>query len=421
MQRIDLQEYQQSEPLPLSAIERDTLRAVVGSLSVERADIDGPLPMYRLTAGSTVGAVDIGDPSVLIRPKIGIPKLLSMACYATGAFKPQEIRTFAFEEERALPDTLALSLVSAARRAFSRGLLHGYRRREEALQTVRGRIMFAEQLRRRYGVPVPIEVRYEEFTDDILANRLVKAAAIRLSSMRLRSPRAIRGLRWIAGVLGNVSVVEYPRTAMPSVTFDRLNLHYRDVVELSRLILRYGAFEARRGVVRASGFLMDMNVVFQEFVIQALRDSLGVSSGVLRSEESVAFDEDRRVFLRPDLSWWDGQTCTFVGDAKYKNLTGRRLPVGDLYQLLAYATALDLPGGLLVYAEDEADTGTFDVVNSGKRLEIAALDLSGNLEDVLVSVDRVARKVVALRGESFNQAAENPGEAIALVEPTPTG
>jgi len=405
MRRIDLQEYQQSEPVPLSGIERDTLREVVDSLSVDREDMDGPQPMYRLTAGSTVGAMDIGELSVLIRPKIGIPKLLWMACYATGAFRPQEIRTFDFEEERALPDTLALALTSAARRAFSRGLLHGYRRREEALQTVRGRIRFAEQLRRRYGVPVPIEVRYEEFTDDILANRLVKAAAVRLSSMRLRSSRAIRGIRWVAGVLGNVSEVEYPQAAVPELAFDRLNLHYRDVVELSRLILRHGAFEARRGVIRASGFLMDMNVVFQEFVIQALRDSLGVSSRVLRSEENVAFDQGRKVILRPDLSWWDDRTCTFVGDAKYKNLTGRRVPVGDLYQLLAYATALDLPGGLLVYAEDETDTGTFDVVNSGKRLEVAALDLSGALEDVLVSADEVAQKVNALYEDALRGSA----------------
>ena len=397
MRRIDLQEYRQSEPLPLSVTERDTLRAVVDSLRVDRDDTDGPQPMYRLTAGSTVGAVDIGDLSVLIRPKVGIPKLLSMACYATGAFKPEEIRTFDFKEERAFPDTLAISLVSTARRAFSRGLLHGYRRREEALQTVRGRIRFTEQLRRRYGVPLPIEVRYDEFTDDIPANRLVKAAAVRLSGMRLRSPRAIRGLRWIVGIMGNVASTEYPRTAVPGVVFDRLNLHYRDVVELSRLILRHGTFEARRGVFRASGFLMDMNRVFQEFVIQALRDSLGVSNRILRSEESVAFDQGRKVLLRPDISWWDGRTCTFVGDAKYKNLTGRRVPVGDLYQLLAYATALDLPGGLLIYAEGEADAGTFDVVNSGKRLEVAALDLSGTLEEVLVSVEGVLGVIGGLR------------------------
>ena len=59
--------------------------------------------------------------------------------------------------------------------------------------------------------------------------------------------------------------------------------------------------------------------------------------------------------LAPDLTWWDGPTCTFVGDAKYKNVSGERVPNADLYQLLAYATALDLPGGLLAYARGEAD------------------------------------------------------------------
>ena len=48
--------------------------------------------------------------------------------------------------------------------------------------------------------------------------------------------------------------------------------------------------------------------------------------------------------LAPDLSWWDGPTCTFVGDAKYKNITGERVPNADLYQLLAYATALEPAG-----------------------------------------------------------------------------
>ena len=42
--------------------------------------------------------------------------------------------------------------------------------------------------------------------------------------------------------------------------FDRLNEHYRHVVGLSRLILRHSAFESHRGKVRATGFLMDMNV-----------------------------------------------------------------------------------------------------------------------------------------------------------------
>ena len=254
----DLEEYEPSTPVRLSVAERDALRAIP-SLAVERADIEDSRAAYILKPSSTVGAVEIGDLSVLIRPKIPIPQLLSLACYAMGVFKTQETRLFDFEEEEALPDTLALALISTARRAFGRGLLHGYLTEEEALYTVRGRIMFAEQIRRRFGIPLPIEVRYDEFTDDILENQLVKAAAARLGRMRLRSRDARVGLGRTAAILDNVSAVEFPPNNVPEVPFDRLNEHYRGVVGLSRLILRHSAFESGRGRVRAAGFLMDMN------------------------------------------------------------------------------------------------------------------------------------------------------------------
>ena len=46
-----------------------------------------------------------------------------------------------------------------------------------------------------------------------------------------------------------------------------------------------GAFESERGGIRASGFLMDMNVVFQEFVTTALREQLRDAPGLLRSDK----------------------------------------------------------------------------------------------------------------------------------------
>ena len=156
-------------------------------------------------------------------------------------------------------------------------MLHGYLVHEEALQTVCGRIRFNDQIRRRFGIPLPVEVRYDEFTDDIEENRLVKAAVGRLGRTRLRSQKARTGLGWAWAMLDNVSMVDYRPKDVPEVKFDRLNEHYRQVVALAQLILRHGAFESGRGEVRAQGFLMDMNVVFQEFVTVALREALGVT------------------------------------------------------------------------------------------------------------------------------------------------
>ena len=134
----------------------------------------------------------------------------------------------------------------------------------------------------------------------------------------------------------------------------------------------------------------------------ALRETLGVSEHTFRERTISSLDEGGEVRLRPDLTWWDGAFCVFVGDAKYKNLTGEHVPNSDLYQLLAYTTALDLPGGLLVYAQGEATTETYNVRHLGKRLETAALDLSGTLDDVLVRVRGIAQKVAALRDDARN-------------------
>ncbi len=405
MPRIDLQEHQPSKPYPLSAAELQTLLGEAKALDLSVTPIPGESSAYTLKSGSTVGAIEVGDLSVLIRPKIGIPQLLSLACYAIGNVRFRK-DDFDFPDEYALPDVLALALASHARRAFSRGLIHGYRTEEETLYTVRGRIRFDEQIRRRFGVPLPVELRYDEFTEDVLANRLVKAAAYRLGRFHLRAPQTRRGLGWIAGMLDNVSAVEFPPGSVPEVTFDRLNEHYRGVVELSRLILRHSAFKSERGQVRASGFLVDMNVLFQEFLTVALREALGVSADTLCSDKElkdrrrIYLDKTSRVKLEPDLTWWDGSSCVFVGDAKYKNITGERVPNGDLYQLLAYTTALDLPVGLLVYAAGEADVATYVVRCSNKRLDVVALDLSGTLDQALSRVEGLADKVRKLRDET---------------------
>ena len=403
MRTINLTEWLPSEPLALSSDELATLLHLRDDLHLTIEPGGGSEGEYILRPGSTIGALDLGDLSVVIRAKLPIGRVLYLASWAMGAVDFREER-FRFDDQSSLVEALVPALTHAARRAFARGLLHGYRSEEESLTTVRGRIRVDEQIRRRFGVPIPVEVRYDDFTDDVLANRLVKAAAHRLGQLRLRSPRSRRDLGAVAATLDNVSLVEFPTNAVPEVKFDRLNEHYREVVTLARLILRHTSIEAARGRVRANGFLMDMNRVFEEFVTRALREELGLSERTFRSDNRlppIHLDEAEHVRLKPDLSWWDGSTCTFVGDAKYKRVTNDRVPNADLYQLLAYTTALDLPGGLLIYAKGEADKVVHRVRHAGKQLEVATLDLSGSIDSLRDEIGKLAERVRALRRSSL--------------------
>lgn len=396
MRNLDLREWTPTEePVALSVRERDRLKPLLASIEPARGTSDA----YYLRPGSTIGALEIGDLSVAIEPKLTIGRVLYLAAYAMGVDFREE--RFDYVRQPTLVEALVPALTRAARRAFARGLLHGYRTEEEALHTVRGRFRVADQIRRRFGVPLPVEVRYDDFTDDVLANRLVKAAADRLGKLRIRSAQSRLDLAWVAATLDNVGLVEFPPNAVPEVKFDRLNEHYREVVTLARLILRHTSFEAARGAVRANGFLMDMNDVFQEFVTRALREELRLPEPTFPSDrklpKKIFLDQDGQVNLRPDLSWWDGLTCTFVGDAKYKRVKHAHVPNADLYQLLAYTTALDLPGGLLIYAEGETNDVVHGVRHAGKQLEIATLDLSGNIDSLRSEIGRLAERVRALR------------------------
>jgi len=381
-------------------------------LTIEAA----PDGFYTLKPGSIVGALDLdGGLSLYIKPKVTIQRLLYLALYAAGDVELRE-ESFRFERVKnpTLADLLALALGRAAGRAFRQGLWQGYRVEEEALHTVRGRIMVAEQIRRRFDMPLPVEVRYDEYTEDVLANRLIKAAARLLRGMRLNDSQAREGLRHIDATLENVTPVRYPSHNVPKVDFNRLNEHYREAVAIARLVLLHWFHEASRGETPVPGFLMDMTVVFQQFVTRALREALGESERTLRSDDKPVgtLDKGGKVNLKPDFSLWKGDECTFVGDVKYKDIESSYknrlwdIPSADLYQALAYATALGLPGALLVYAKGRRDRKpppSYHVKCAGKRLEVVTVDLDGEIAAIDKSIEDIAKRVRRLRDEGREQ------------------
>ena len=409
--RIDLTEHETSGHIPLTVAERDALSDE--SFGINITPVKGKENVYTLRPGSIVGALDLDGLSLYIEPKVTIQRLLYLASYAMGAVDLRK-EHFDFEREGNVADELAWRLGRAAADAFARGLWHDYRVEEEALHTVRGRIMVAEQIRRRFDMPLPVEVRYDEYTEDVLANRLIKAAARLLRGMRLSDARAREGLRHIDATLANVSPVRYPPHDVPEVKFTRLNDHYRDAVAIARLVLRYWFHEAARDEngVRVPGFLMDMNVVFQQFVTRKLREVMGASENTLRSDKKMprtihlavnAVNEERKkeFLLKPDLSWWDGGDYgyTFVGDAKYKRIDDRAVQNADIYQALAYATAFNLPGAVLAYAKGEAEPASYHVCHADKRIEVVAVDLEGDIDAIDQSIKALAERVRCLRAE----------------------
>src|SRR5690606_26659703 len=148
-------------------------------------------------------------------------------------------------------------------------------------------------------------VRYDEHDEDVLENRLLLAAARALLRVRSAAPAHPR-LRRIMAALDDVSLVTFPRP-VPEVTWTRLNLRYRPAVELARLVLASEGVDLDRGAREAFGLTLDMNVVFEGFVVRAIGDALAAFGGRPSSQDAGwRLDEAGMVVLRPDLLWYDG-------------------------------------------------------------------------------------------------------------------
>jgi len=411
MRREYLREHELRERLPLSPTERDGLIRLLRGAQVTPSP--GGEGLYDVRPGSYVGALALGDElQVVVRPKFRVAEVMFLISYAidpsawADPLSQWRDELVGLKRDADLYEAIIPSFLRHLNKALARGVLQGYRVEEDALLTVRGRIRFDDQIRRRLGIPVPIEVSYDEFTEDIELNRILRAAVARVARLPLRRHEHRGGLRAVDTALERVSVVEYDRA--PRVPpFTRLNEHYRGAVELACVILDGSTFDLRPGGVASHSFLIDMNRVFERFALVALREALQLDPRVFPAGASGRqLHLDTRVppviDLQPDISWWefDGRP-SFVGDLKYKRTQVDEVKHPDIYQLLAYTTAMNLPAGLLIYAAGEADSGTHIVRHAGKRLEVRTLDISGRPIDVLERVRALADRIRELRLEAL--------------------
>lgn len=136
----------------------------------------------------------------------------------------------------------------------------------------------------------------------------------------------------------------------------------------------------------------------------ALREALGLSERVFPFEakaRKLHLDAKKRVRLEPDLSWWEGRRCVWVGDAKYKRITVKGVKHPDIYQMLSCTTATGLDTGMLIYAKGEAEPVIHDIPMAGRSIEVRALDLSGAPDEILGSVVGLAQVIRSRRARTL--------------------
>lgn len=332
----------------------------------------------RFDSSAWVGVVRFSEVEVQVVPKLvgenlGVLQMLEYASGLGALARLEGARTLADDRQGNLTDLLALLLAEGAIEIAKRGILHDYVTREESLTHVRGRLLAYEQAVRHFGQVQVVECRFDELETNTPENQLL-AAGLAVAKRIAVDPGVRRLASRAYAIYAEVADPLVALADLPALEYNRRNEHYRPAHVIARMFIQSLAVADlySAGSADSFAFLLDMNVLFERFVTQVLRDTFaGTDVHVRPQVRDRTLITDARTgrpyaAVIPDilLEWGSDPVCQVPVDAKYKLYDERKIDQADIYQTFFYAWAYADPSGdadapaYIVYPRSTGSAGT---------------------------------------------------------------
>jgi 5-methylcytosine-specific restriction enzyme subunit McrC len=305
----------------------------------------GPGQKSNLIVRNAIGLIAIDDIHITIAPKI--PQDHFMHLLNVVRPLPRQSHERANGAEGELTYLIASWLVDAVFDVLRSGLRRDYRATEDELAYVRGSIRPEATLARFYRGSVDVSCHFDEHDNDGALNRILKAALVATTRMplshELTRSQARRALAHFAEV-GEMG----PQDLTANV--DRTTHHYREALDLARLVLAGAGLDIIAGGTRARCFLFPTASIVEDAIRKLLATHFSGSSVVHKRTLRLA---GSYLTVTPDLVFEQDHA---VGDIKYKLGTGQ-WDRGDLYQSVAFATAFGVTRGAVISFRSDGEEG----------------------------------------------------------------
>jgi 5-methylcytosine-specific restriction enzyme subunit McrC len=330
---------------------------------------------------------------IIIRPKIQAANIFRMLAYIYARERPDPFREaeVSYRSEQLLFEPLVELFNSLVSNRVRRGLYQSYVEHEDNLVFFKGRLSIGQHIRHNLARPDHAYCRYTQQTHDIDDNQIIKWTLHLLLTVFPWSTPTIRALRANFHQFEAVSLMHPNRSVFRNRHYHRLNEDYRLPHDLCRLFLDKRSLSEQFGTTHFRGFLLDMNELFEQFVSTAFQ-IVGRATRLLVVSQAQAYLSLYPVRIRPDITIRKGHSVVSIVDAKYK----RSFDVydnPDVYQMLAYATALNCRNTFLIFPTSECEQdGPVEILNSPVTVEICRIDISD--KHCVAAAEQVARDVL---------------------------
>lgn len=248
------------------------------------------------------------------------------------------------------------NLVSLTRR----GIARHYQPMEDNLSCLKGRLLFPQHLRINLANQARFYVRFDEFSADRPANRLINSTIHKLMPM-VRQHQNLQLLYQLRLCFDEIPLSRQWQTDWDRHRVDRTMQHYNSVMQWVGLFLLGHGLTTFQGEHVNQSLLFPMEEIFEDFVACHFRkhqDKFSVETQGPREPLARLEGEYKAFQMKPDITL-SSSDKRFILDTKWKRINQnasdpkRGISQADMYQLYSYGKKYDCEKVALIYPRTE--------------------------------------------------------------------
>lgn len=259
-----------------------------------------------------------------------------------------------------LNELIGLIFANMLQKELLKGVYGEYVLIDDNIGTLKGKLIFKEQIKNISRLNSKAHCEFEEFSIDNKLNQVFKFI-VKILLNNLKNRETLNVLRHIYFMLEEISDITYKEISDTKIYFNRLNNRFSRSYNLANNILNGLSSIGNTGNDRNFSLLFEMNVIFEKYISNILEEIIGEKTIYRQhSKYKLLINEEtsKGIFkLIPDIVIEENKQYKLIIDTKWKRLNDNNNGYGvkreDLYQMYSYLTRYkDVSEVILLYPKN---------------------------------------------------------------------
>ena len=245
--------------------------------------------------------------------------------------------------------------IEEVEKIVKKGLIYKYVDKNENLNVFKGKLDINNHIKYNFSHKERFFMKFDEFSVNSLENIIIKLTIQKLKKISI-NPKNKESLNKIGYYFENISILESSIENLKYLTFDRMNVYYRNAIQWAKIFLNNQSssiFSTNNGEM--SSILFPMETIFENYIANKLVNiiqeksynqlTIKVQDNSCSIFSSISLNNikvDNNILrIRPDIVIKNKDAKEiFILDTKWKILNKLddkfKISTEDVYQMLAY-------------------------------------------------------------------------------------